>query len=236
MRKSGFTLIEMLVVVGCVAVVAAILVPGMVSSRRASNERQASTSLRTLASAEADFRANDRDGNRVYDFWTGDVKGLFTMTSAADRGASGDRRDPPLKLIELQVAAADADASHVSAGGENTALAAFASPAPFHGHWFGALELDRSLPAGDPDAPYRQDTGGAIAMGACHHPTRFGFITFPDSPTSGKYLFLVNENNTEFRSAVTGTVRNGPTPPGLPAGYRNWPNDDALKSYWSKFD
>ena len=37
-------------------------------SSRASNERNAAGSLKTFTTAEADFRANDRDGNRVPDY------------------------------------------------------------------------------------------------------------------------------------------------------------------------
>ncbi|HEV3029184.1 MAG TPA: hypothetical protein VG457_16515, partial [Planctomycetota bacterium] len=36
---------------------------------------------RGLSAAESDFRATGRDWNRVNDFWTGDVKALFEMTS-----------------------------------------------------------------------------------------------------------------------------------------------------------
>ena len=32
-----------------------------------------------LASAEADFRANDRDGKGKNDFWRNDIAGLFTV-------------------------------------------------------------------------------------------------------------------------------------------------------------
>src|SRR5579862_1744833 len=108
-KKGGFTLIELMIVIAIIAIIAAIAIPGLLSSQRASNERNASTTLKTLTSAEADFRANDRDWNQVNDFWTGDVKGLYTMTSARVRGARGDREDPPIRLIELSVAAADVD-------------------------------------------------------------------------------------------------------------------------------
>ncbi|HVR83252.1 MAG TPA: type II secretion system protein, partial [Planctomycetota bacterium] len=88
-KKGGFTLIELMIVIAIIAIIAAIAIPGLLSSQRASNERNASTSLKTLTSAEADFRANDRDWNHVNDFWTGDVKGLYCMTSAAVIGNAG---------------------------------------------------------------------------------------------------------------------------------------------------
>ncbi|MBI3857452.1 MAG: hypothetical protein HY293_17335 [Planctomycetes bacterium] len=61
------------------------------------SQRCAGDSLRTLAEAEVDFRACDRDWNRVNDFWTAGV-GLYR--------ADGDS----IKLIELSVASADEEA------------------------------------------------------------------------------------------------------------------------------
>src|SRR5213595_925662 len=126
--KKGFTLIELMIVIAIIAIIAAIAIPGLLSSQRASNERNASTTLKTLTSAEADFRANDRDGNKVADFWTGDVKGLYTMTSAAVIGNTNSTTDPAIKLIELSVASADADGTFFAAGTENVNLTAFALP------------------------------------------------------------------------------------------------------------
>jgi len=93
-RRRGLRLIEWLIILGIILAICAIAIPGLLSSQRASNERNASTSLKTLSSAEADFRANDRDWNHVNDFWTGDVKGLYTMTSAAEKGAGTSPKDP----------------------------------------------------------------------------------------------------------------------------------------------
>src|ERR1043165_4520972 len=104
---KGMRLMEWLIILGIILLICAIAVPGLMSSRRAENERNASTSLKTLSSSEADFRANDRDWNQVNDFWTGDVKGLYTMTAAAVRGAGTAPKDPPIKLIEIETAAAD---------------------------------------------------------------------------------------------------------------------------------
>ncbi len=48
------------------------------------NERCSSTSLKTLTPPEADFRDNGEDGVRVVDFWTADVRGLYTVPSAGE--------------------------------------------------------------------------------------------------------------------------------------------------------
>jgi prepilin-type N-terminal cleavage/methylation domain-containing protein len=236
--KKGFTLIELMIVIAIIAIIAAIAIPGLLSSQRASNERNASTSLKTLASAEADFRANDRDWNHVNDFWTYDLRGLYTLTSAAMLGATPNTTtDPSIKLIELSVASADGD-SAVPATTEYIDITAFAVPSAKAGYWYQALILDNTL-AGTLEATYKLDTGGQPAMGSVHNTSKFGFISYPDSQSAGKYVFIVNENNTIFRSATTGSVRGSTSnPPGLLtlSVYQNWPDDQNLKSFWSKLD
>jgi prepilin-type N-terminal cleavage/methylation domain-containing protein len=238
--KKGFTLIELMIVIAIIAIIAAIAIPGLLSSQRASNERSASTSLKTLSTAEADFRANDRDWNHVNDFWTESVYGLYCMTSCAVTGATGaaTTADPAIKLIELSVASADAGSAVASLTGECATLATFAIPSAKAGYWYTALINDMSV-AGSTDQTYKQDTGGSTAMGAVHNTSKFGFLSYPDSQSSGKFVFIVNENNTIFRSATTTQVK--PTtvsPPGLfgSAPYTDWPSDANLKSYWSKLD
>src|SRR5438046_7800341 len=97
--KKGFTLIELMIVIAIIAIIAAIAIPGLLSSQRASNERSASTSLKTLSTAEADFRANDRDWNHVNDFWTFNVCGLYSLTSCAVPTAAqaNTTADPAIK-------------------------------------------------------------------------------------------------------------------------------------------
>src|SRR5262245_38380790 len=237
--KKGFTLIELMIVIAIIAIIAAIAIPGLLSSQRASNERNASTSLKTLASAEADFRANDRDWNHVNDFWTANIAGLYTMTSAAVTGATlGSTNDGSIKLIELSVASADSDPQLFPAGSENLALTNFAVPSAKAGYWYMAMITDLSLGA-VVEATYAVDTFGSPTMGNVHNTSKFAFCAYPDSQSAGKFVFIVNENNTIFRSATSGSVRPSTTsPPGtaLNPVYANWPTDTDLKSFWSKLD
>ena len=53
--------------------------------------------MKTIATAQADFRANDRDWNHVNDFWRPDVAGLYNV----------EVEGVAIKLIELSIAAAD---------------------------------------------------------------------------------------------------------------------------------
>jgi type II secretory pathway pseudopilin PulG len=159
------------------SVLSAIAIPGFLSSQRASNERNASTSLKTLTSAEADFRANDRDRNGVNDFWTGDVSGLYSLTIDGTE----------LRLIERSIAEAD-----------TCPIRGLCWPYVSRaGYFYSALEADDSVTDGD--NTYFQDTGGNRRMGDVHHQTRFGFSAYPESARYGKYTFMVNENNTIFR-------------------------------------
>jgi hypothetical protein len=220
-------------------VLLAIAVPGLLSSSRASNDRNASSTLKTLSTAEADFRANDRDWNRVNDFWTGDVKGLYTLTSSQMPGAKpGDTFDPSIKLIEISVAGADVDPALVSAGGENLGLEHFTVPSPKAGYWYAALTRDLSeSPA---EAVYRTDTGGTPPMGKCHSFSKFGFVTFPDTVKAGKAAYMVNEGNIIYQTPVKSAIRRGTAvPPGLngfdPA-FQNWPDPRAFGEAWRKLD
>ena len=127
-RKPGPLAWIVLLLVAGLAV--AIAVPGLLSSRRASNERSASAILKTLASAEADFRGNDRDGNGVQEFWTGDVSGLYHLLPAGG--------GTPLQLITRELA--EADPTHPNAK-------------PLVGYWFVAMDVDET------GQPYRQGPG-----------------------------------------------------------------------------
>ena len=68
------------------------------SNCRCSPERTADMSLRTVFTAQRDFRGHDRDGNGKSDYWRADIAGLYCL-----RGPG----DVPVKLIELSIAGAD---------------------------------------------------------------------------------------------------------------------------------
>ena len=64
-----------------------------------SNTRNAWISLKTIHSAQVDFRANDRDVNEKQDFWRKDIAGLYLLKNPGGY---------EIKLIELSIASADA--------------------------------------------------------------------------------------------------------------------------------
>lgn len=74
MRKSqGFTLIELMIVIAIIAIIALIAIPNLLSSRLVANETSTIGTLRSLASAQAEFQARqivdqDNDGLGEYGF------------------------------------------------------------------------------------------------------------------------------------------------------------------------
>jgi type IV pilus assembly protein PilA len=56
-NQSGFSLVELLVVVIIIAIIAAIAIPNLLSSRKAANDASAVSSMRTIHSSELTFYA-----------------------------------------------------------------------------------------------------------------------------------------------------------------------------------
>ena len=66
--RSGFTLIELMIVIAIIAIIAAIAIPNLLDARKAANEASAIASLRAIHSAQNVYREQDKDGNGTLDY------------------------------------------------------------------------------------------------------------------------------------------------------------------------
>lgn len=152
-----------------------------------SNERNASATLKTFATAQADFRANDRDANRINDFWAADISGLYRI----DTGIA-------IRLIERAAAAADAKPcvpldKEGSVG--STKVMGLEKPSPKAGYWFAAVE--------------KYDDGKGVSVkyneGNGRNPSRFGMCAYPaEHGKTGRLTFAIDESNTVWKRDTGG--------------------------------
>jgi prepilin-type N-terminal cleavage/methylation domain-containing protein len=72
-KNSGFTLIELMIVVAIIAIIAAIAIPNLLRSRMSANEAGAAGAMRTISTGEVGFQSAafvDGDGDGVGDYGT----------------------------------------------------------------------------------------------------------------------------------------------------------------------
>ncbi len=244
-KRSGFTLIELMIVVAIIAIIAAIAIPSILRSRMSANQTSAVGSLDSILKMNAQFRSNDSDRNGENDYWVENVWGLHAVQSAG-----GDE----IELIPRSVGASDWEGENDAAPSDLT-VSSFPSggPSAKSGYYVsmqagtddsttagGSTSCGTDYAGGDQDG-----TAGTVDGGDYTNSNRFSVTAFPELyDNTGTKAYLLDESGTSWvvdaKTTLTvngGTVfsggDDGPNTSSGTAPVECRPADGDLESEWS---
>src|SRR2546426_626016 len=68
MKRHGFTLLELMIILAIIAILSAIIIPNMIRSRITANETSAISACKKFGSSQEIYRRTDWDGNGIQEY------------------------------------------------------------------------------------------------------------------------------------------------------------------------
>ncbi len=188
-RRSGFTLIELMIVVAIIAIIAAIAIPSILRSRMSANQTSAVGSLDTIFKMNNQFRTNDSDRNGENDYWVETVWGLYAVESGGGK---------KIELIPRSLARSDYEGTEEGAPSHQSGMDTHSEDAlaPSSGYYVAMQAGTNEGGSTAQTAPCETEYAGTNDFTSEH---RFSVTAFPELyDNTGTRGFMLDESGTTW--------------------------------------